>query len=337
MRKWAAAATLAVLALALAPACQEATSVRLVLQTNVLPSDQISIAVFAGATEDVESAPPSVVVRGTAWETKQRIGSLTFVPRSDDAGTLTIRVALARGREASECSIASAAGCVIARRRIAFLPHQSLVLPITLFEQCEDVPCSAKTTCNVSRECVLAALSPAACASASGCLLPGDPAIDAPVAAASGQASRDAATDGSTSSDAASYASDGAPDASDAGDAATQYASGADVPCYAAGTCQGGTPVCCHAAGGNATCVARGASCPQSQFRMACDNHLDCVSGSSCCRLETGMADLVCLSTLSCFGVAGTLVCTPATATEDCSAAATSMCTSRTYWNECGP
>jgi len=352
--KWGAATLMTGLGIAFAPSCQEATGIRLVLRTNVPNNDQVSVALFAGTAEDIEAAAPVAEVESSAWEAEQNVGSITFVPQGD-GGALSIRVTLARGRQASDCSLASPEGCVFARRRLAFIEHKTLLVPVVLYQQCEGLPCTARTTCNVSRECASSTVLPADCERTQGCPLQGDPAIGEVIAPADkvNGGDRDAAADSragggpstpnmidgateagpGTPGDASSDAANDGPRDSSIGDGGV-YSAGPIVSCFYAGNCQGSTPVCCHTAGATAVCVARGMPCPSGQ-RVACDNREDCASNNVCCK-KTGQPDIDCFDAFACFGN-HKIVCVLATATNDCSIAATTQCTSRTYWGECGP
>jgi len=151
-----------------AVACLGPTQVDVRLSTDLAPRPRVRVAVFAGA-------PPLVEGQGDAvaeieWTGASEIGSLTLVPKGDRSAPLAVRVVMTtNGRDPRECTDKDAAGCIISRRALAFVPHTSLSLPIRLSERCLGVPCSPDTTCALGT-CVS---STVAC-DAGSCVLPAE-------------------------------------------------------------------------------------------------------------------------------------------------------------------
>jgi hypothetical protein len=173
MRRWAVFLLTAVVALV--ASCKEATQVSVVLRTNVPYASGAGVALWSsrsGTTTapQVESTEP--------WLGDGEVGDVVVTPgdASKDSA-LTIRVAMGlRGKRAAECTDeGDVNGCIIARRKLAFVPHTRLKLPVVLYLACEGVKCTADTTCSYLGQCVPAQVDPAACATADGCSLSGEP------------------------------------------------------------------------------------------------------------------------------------------------------------------
>lgn len=105
------------------------------------------------------------------------IGSLTLVPRDRRDGPISIALVLAKGRAPESCLEPgdTGRGCIISRRRLAFIPSRPLRVQMVLWNRCEGVSCRDDQTCDRVGRCVEAAVDPAQCAEGDGCVLPGDP------------------------------------------------------------------------------------------------------------------------------------------------------------------
>jgi hypothetical protein len=155
-------------------ACQDATQVRVRVFTDVPHGASLAVGLWAGA------APPGQPQSKTTgpWVSDGFVGTLVTVPPSgkEDA-PLDVQVIMGLGgRDPATCSVQDAKNCIIARRRLQFVPNTKLEVPVGLFLVCENKPCSDDTTCNSQGECVSRVVNPDACARAEGCVLPGDPA-----------------------------------------------------------------------------------------------------------------------------------------------------------------
>jgi len=164
--------------LAVAAGCQDATQVGLTLRTNAPHREGASVAVWAGTT--ATGAP--VTQRTERWTGDPAdLGSIVVTPRALSDEPLSIRVVLAVGRDPSTCSAADAVGCIVARRKLSFVPRTRLRVPVVLHLQCSGVFCDQDSTCNALGRCVPAAVDPTACAGEIGCSIPDDePASPAP-------------------------------------------------------------------------------------------------------------------------------------------------------------
>ena len=77
-----------------------------------------------------------------------RIGTLAIVPSGSRDDQFDLEVVAGVGVSASSCR-ENITGCIVARRRVSFRPHQSLTLPILLSDRCIGVPCDVDQTCDL--------------------------------------------------------------------------------------------------------------------------------------------------------------------------------------------
>jgi hypothetical protein len=162
----------AALAIALA-ACKQPSQATIEIRTDVRaasPPARASIAVGDGVAAEVER-----------WKDDGAIGSLTVVPRDGSEGSFALEVLIARGRTLESCRGAEGApGCIRARRRLAFLPHAALRVPLVVWDKCDGVACAPDRTCDKNGKCVQDAMDPLVCANPDGCVLAGDPGPNDP-------------------------------------------------------------------------------------------------------------------------------------------------------------
>ena len=72
------------------------------------------------------------------------VGTLVLTP--GDAGLAVIVIA-GLDRDSASCLPPDYAGCVVARRRLAFVEHTSLEVPVAITRDCLNVPCDTQTSC----------------------------------------------------------------------------------------------------------------------------------------------------------------------------------------------
>lgn len=159
-------------------ACQEPTSIRLRVRTDVPWAQGRSIHVTASTPEDIANAAPAAVVDG--WASGD-VGDLVVVPKSDKRGAATRRVVLGVTKDASQCTEAEPDGCIFARRALSFVERRTLDLPVALHAACVSVACDQSSTCNALGRCVSATVDPNACGEG-GCTIEGDAPPQQPVA-----------------------------------------------------------------------------------------------------------------------------------------------------------
>ncbi len=169
---------LAVLGLVLAASvasCQEPTQITLTVRTNVPYRPNVSMAMWSSSGGRIPQGSAPQVTHGEPWLSDGLLGDLVVTPRGGKDEPLTLHVVLGVGRDPARCSSEDSKGCIVARRRLAFVPHTRLRVPVVLWLACDGVACGEDETCNYVGKCVPAALDPAACSSPDGCVLPGDP------------------------------------------------------------------------------------------------------------------------------------------------------------------
>ncbi len=148
-------------------ACRDPTQIRLDLVTDADCADVKSTSITTGKVLKFGEKPPSAET--TTCRSNGSIGSLVVVPSDDKSAEVAIRVVTGLRSTAEQC-VASGyrTGCIVARRRLRFLPHESLELPIPMSLDCLDVPCDVETTC-VRGDCAPAHVEdPARCARPEG-------------------------------------------------------------------------------------------------------------------------------------------------------------------------
>ncbi len=132
--------------------CREPTAVTLDLSTDVDCAHLRGVSVAAATPATTEEAPPVAVItecRGAA------IGTLTLVPQGAEDGRVGVRVIAALDGPVESCTAANGyRGCIVARRRITFVPHNALRVPVALNLVCKDVPCDEDSTCAAAGRCV---------------------------------------------------------------------------------------------------------------------------------------------------------------------------------------
>lgn len=180
--RWLVALSPAVLVVALGTSCRDATaiSIRPVAGAGVCdargPRDSKLLSLFVGPP----GAVPADVRASQRGCADGALGTVTLVP-SDRGNEIEVHVDLnlTPGGADTDCE-RGAKGCIVARRRVVYVEHRSLTLDVRLDLSCLDVTCDPDSTCSAGR-CVPSRVE---CLGAS-CELPGPPAADGGVEAAS--------------------------------------------------------------------------------------------------------------------------------------------------------
>jgi hypothetical protein len=166
-----AAATTALVSLS---SCREATAIRVHAYTDVAWSAGRRVALVAGtdANADLMQAEPSGEVDGP-WSSPD-LGDLVFVPTDDQTAPVRVLLTMGVTKDPRSCRVEEPSGCIFSRRKVSFVPHRTLTIPISLYASCIGIPCTPDTTCNALGQCVPIELNPDDCMSPEGCFLPGD-------------------------------------------------------------------------------------------------------------------------------------------------------------------
>lgn len=264
--------------IAILVSCKEPTQILVEARTNVEFKAGIVTSFTVGGPGQTEKAEPTTET-SEPWQ-GSFIGSLVVVPGTADDAVLAVKLVMGVARSARDCVPPDYRGCIVARRRVRYVPHEMLRLPITLYTQCQDVPCDEISTCSALGQCV--PVEPA-CVDGT-CVLPGEQdgtgvdggAIDGARSDATEDAS-DAAVDGNVV------------DAADSGDAT--FPTGPGTIACGDGPCTVGSQICCFNAATNmGSCTPSGVSCGagNGEFRFECDSKSDCTGNDVCCIGPTG-------------------------------------------------
>lgn len=149
----------AVLCLAVAAlGCRTPTQVTLELSTDVPCSTVRTTTLTVGDFQALDEKDPTAVTDDCDdGEALHRIGSLVVVPSDAKDAEFGVKVVLGIDTRADQCAAPDYEGCIVARRKMRFLPQTELLLPITLRGTCKDARCGADQTC-VFTQCVPAAV-----------------------------------------------------------------------------------------------------------------------------------------------------------------------------------
>lgn len=145
---------LAAAAFGLGQGCQDATQATLeirMVKSELCPkSGGTGIAVGTDRDETEQRITTYVTAETRECDPSSgMIGSLVVTPGESGKAAIVVAVAFdaTRARSSSECRPPAYAGCIVARRFLAFADHKNLRLPITIDPACLDVPCNATSTC----------------------------------------------------------------------------------------------------------------------------------------------------------------------------------------------
>jgi hypothetical protein len=173
------AITIAAAALvATSPSCRAPTQIEVRVETDVDCAEARGVAITIGAPGSFETMAPSTVTTDCRGGT---IGTIVAVPGGARDAEVGVKIVLGRGVDADACAPPAYAppgaggdrGCVVARRRLRYLPHTPLVLPIALRRACTGVECDEGSTC-FEGACRPADVDPSRCLDPGGC---GDDAL----------------------------------------------------------------------------------------------------------------------------------------------------------------
>jgi hypothetical protein len=129
--------------------CLGPTEIVLEVRTNVPCTNEASwrgVAISVGQPGvDVESRSP--VLTTSACSATGEVGTLAVVPTGRRDAQVGIRVVAGLARNPEDCAAAGYEGCIVARRTLAYLPHQSQHLLIDLTSDCIGNGCDLNHTC----------------------------------------------------------------------------------------------------------------------------------------------------------------------------------------------
>ncbi len=148
--------------------CLDSTQVTFKIGTDV-PCDRANgTAITVGLEGQTEKAEPIKVVTNCDADGKvAAIGTYAVTPGKKAPKVASARITLAVGQDIdvkTACTPSNGyQGCVVARRKVSFVTHRSLVVPVDLYLNCKDVQCDENSTCNRAGKCVSSTVNPDAC------------------------------------------------------------------------------------------------------------------------------------------------------------------------------
>ncbi len=157
---------------ALLTGCRSPTEVELVLSTDVPCASFKGAAIFVSSSQEgAESSAPSTIAY--SCEDTGALGSLIVIPAGDKDQPLFVRIVAGIDLDATRCTTNDPDGqCIVTRRRLSFLPHEHLTLPISLDVDCRGRVCGQTEACQQGR-CIDATVDPNSCTSDDdACTLP---------------------------------------------------------------------------------------------------------------------------------------------------------------------
>lgn len=208
------------------------------------------------------------------------LGTIVLVP-SNDAKSVVVQVTLGVRHTARECSAdPTLKGCIVARRQVSYVTHQSLRIPIFLAQSCADTQCPENQTC-VKGQCVASDVS-TVCVDGV-CALDDARAPGPSSSSSSGAVGGDA--DLSDGSSGGSSGSSGSSSGGDGGDASTCPPRPTTLPpnCAACPTTSM-TQECCAKANGFLGCLPKGQCVMEGVLveEAQCTADCQCAPGTSC-------------------------------------------------------
>jgi len=129
--------------------CLGATEILLDVRTNIpctgkAPWQGVSVSVGEPGV-DVESRAP--VLTTTACSASGEVGTLAIVPSGSNTAEVGIRVVAGITANPETCAANGYAGCVVSRRTITYLPHQTQDVVVELTADCIGNACDLNHTC----------------------------------------------------------------------------------------------------------------------------------------------------------------------------------------------
>jgi hypothetical protein len=156
-------------AIAVAAGCRSPTQITVEVTTDVKCADIRATTFTVGDLTGLDTRPLTSST-DRCDPALSRIGSLVIVPSGANDDTVAIRVVVGLGKDPSLCVPPNyGPGCIVARRALRFIPHESLTLPIFMAASCNGIGCGETETC-VQGDCRPATIpDPDLCTNPTGC------------------------------------------------------------------------------------------------------------------------------------------------------------------------
>jgi hypothetical protein len=189
--------------------CRSPTEVVVLLTTDVPCPSVTETSIAAGAPGAVGTTPGATTPGCNA----DGIGTIVLVPSDGKGDPFGIEVVTAVGVPLDTCSAEHVGPqCIVARRKMAFIPHTPLTLPIAMRAACLGKTCDPDSTC-VAGRCVSAYVDPEGCTAPGGCDESTLAKLDAGATDASSEAGEAGGGDASGDAPADAFIDDATPDA----------------------------------------------------------------------------------------------------------------------------
>ncbi len=136
-------------ALLLVGACRTPTQIEIEITTDLACSELRGVTVTAGPPDDVEGAPVSTATTDCREEGGTTfVGTIVVAPQGEKSSPVAIKIVAGVNSVPESCTAETGyAGCIVARRRLNYVPHTELKLLVPLSRACIDVACTPDSTC----------------------------------------------------------------------------------------------------------------------------------------------------------------------------------------------
>ena len=127
--------------------CYGATEYTIELSTDVKCTDFRGFTITTGRLRDIETDSPATA--GAVCDPQGKLGTLVVVPSGAQDEPFAVKVIVGLARDPASCvPPAYGKGCIVARRALRFVKHESLRVPIALQAICDGIPCGETQTCS---------------------------------------------------------------------------------------------------------------------------------------------------------------------------------------------
>jgi hypothetical protein len=155
-------------------ACQSPTEVILTVRTDVPCTMVQGTTVTTGTLGAIERKPQATdALQCDGVDGNGYFGNVVLVPSGSNTDELAMKVVTGVGQAADQCAPDAngqyGKGCIVARRSLRYIPHETLRVNVIMRSSCNGISCGPTETC-VRGSCVSAQIpDPSACSSAEGC------------------------------------------------------------------------------------------------------------------------------------------------------------------------
>jgi hypothetical protein len=146
--------------------CRDATQMVIEVSTDLPCTQHGGTAVVVGKLGALDVRSPTTFA--STCKADGTIGTLVIVPSGDDDAEIAFQVTSGIGVDPATCTGATtSASCIVSRRSLRFLPHESVRVRVPMRKVCAGVVCDPAATC-FNGACVSAAVDANRCTGA-GC------------------------------------------------------------------------------------------------------------------------------------------------------------------------